>query len=263
MSTPTQEPTTDPSAEPLLEFRSVKKIYGAGEGEVRALAGVSFQIRAGEFVAMMGPSGSGKSTTMNILGCLDTPSSGSYLFRGLDVGALSQKQRARLRRYYLGFVFQGYNLLTRTNAVENVELPLIYRGLKRAERRERAFQALETVGLSKWWDHTPAELSGGQQQRVAIARAMVTEPSVLLADEPTGNLDSARSKEVMELLCRLNRDRHLTVAMVTHEPDMAAYASRSIQFRDGLVHSDSNNHAHSPVGITPTESTLAEAGRDA
>jgi len=263
MSMLAQTPATAPSVEPLLEFRSVMKIYGAGEGEVRALAGVSFQIRAGEFVAMMGPSGSGKSTTMNILGCLDTPSSGSYLFRGRDVGALSAKQRARLRRYYLGFVFQGFNLLARTNAVENVELPLIYRGTKRADRRERAFQALETVGLSKWWDHTPAELSGGQQQRVAIARAMVAEPSVLLADEPTGNLDSARSEEVMELLCRLNRERHLTIAMVTHEPDMAAYASRIIHFRDGLVHSDSSNHTHSPDGITPPESAPAEAGREA
>jgi len=263
MSTPIQEPEIPSSSETILEFRDVMKIYGAGEGEVRALAGVSFQIRAGEFVAMMGPSGSGKSTTMNILGCLDTPSSGSYLFRGIDVGALSQRQRARLRRYYLGFVFQGFNLLARTNAVENVELPLIYRGTKRAERRERAFQALETVGLSKWWDHTPAELSGGQQQRVAIARAMVADPSVLLADEPTGNLDSARSEEVMELLCRLNQDRHLTIAMVTHEPDMAAYASRTIHFRDGLVHSDSNNHTHSRTGIPPTDSALAETGREA
>jgi putative ABC transport system ATP-binding protein len=239
------------------------KIYGAGEGEVRALAGVSFQIRPGEFVAMMGPSGSGKSTTMNILGCLDTPSAGAYLFRGVDAGALTRKQRARLRRYYLGFVFQGYNLLARTNALENVELPLIYRGTPRTERRERARQALDLVGLARWWDHTPAELSGGQQQRVAIARAVVTEPTVLLADEPTGNLDSARSQEIMELLCRLNLERHLTIAMVTHEPDMAAYASRTIHFRDGLVHSDSNHHTHSPAGITPTESALAEAGRDA
>jgi putative ABC transport system ATP-binding protein len=239
------------------------KIYGAGEGEVRALAGVSFQIRPGEFVAMMGPSGSGKSTTMNILGCLDTPSAGAYLFRGVDAGALTRKQRARLRRYYLGFVFQGYNLLARTNALENVELPLIYRGTPRTERRERARQALDLVGLARWWDHTPAELSGGQQQRVAIARAVVTEPTVLLADEPTGNLDSARSQEIMELLCRLNLERHLPIAMVTHEPDMAAYASRTIHFRDGLVHSDSNHHTHSPAGITPTESALAEAGRDA
>jgi putative ABC transport system ATP-binding protein len=263
MSTPAQTATTTPTTETVLEFRDVMKIYGAGEGEVRALAGVSFQIRPGEFVAMMGPSGSGKSTTMNILGCLDTPSAGAYLFRGVDAGALTRKQRARLRRYYLGFVFQGYNLLARTNALENVELPLIYRGTPRTERRERARQALDLVGLARWWDHTPAELSGGQQQRVAIARAVVTEPTVLLADEPTGNLDSARSQEIMELLCRLNLERHLTIAMVTHEPDMAAYASRTIHFRDGLVHSDSNHHTHSPAGITPTESALAEAGRDA
>jgi putative ABC transport system ATP-binding protein len=243
MSTPIQEPEMPPSAEALLEFRDVMKIYGAGEGEVRALAGASFQIRPGEFVAMMGPSGSGKSTTMNILGCLDTPSGGAYLFRGVDAGALTRKQRARLRRYYLGFVFQGYNLLARTNALENVELPLIYRRTPRAERRERARQALDLVGLARWWDHTPAELSGGQQQRVAIARAVVTEPTVLLADEPTGNLDSARSQEIMELLCRLNLERHLTIAMVTHDPDMAAYAGRTIHFRDGLIHSDSHHQA--------------------
>ncbi len=229
------------SRETLLEFRNITKVYGAGEGEVRALDGVDFCIRHGEFVAIMGPSGSGKSTTMNILGCLDTPSGGSYLFRGVDVGKLSRKQRAQLRRHYLGFVFQGFNLLARTNAVENVELPLIYRGTPRAERRERAFHALELVGLSKWWEHTPAELSGGQQQRVAIARAMVTDPSILLADEPTGNLDSARSEEIMELLCTLNRERHLTIAMVTHEPDVAVFARRAIHFRDGLVHSDTLN----------------------
>jgi len=263
MSTPTPTPATDLAAEPLLEFRNVMKIYGAGEGEVRALDGVSFEIRPGEFVAMMGPSGSGKSTTMNMLGCLDTPTRGAYLFRGVDVGALSRKQRARLRRFYLGFVFQGFNLLARTNALENVELPLIYRGTSRAERRERSFQALEAVGLSKWWDHTPAELSGGQQQRVAIARAMVTDPEILLADEPTGNLDSARSKEVMELLCRLNRERHLTIAMVTHEAEMAAYASRTIHFRDGLVHSDSNNHTHVTDGTAPAVSAQASTGRDA
>lgn len=248
MSSALLTPTSDPKAEALLEFRDVTRIYGAGEGEVRALAGASFQIQPGEFVAMMGPSGSGKSTTMNILGCLDTPSGGAYLFRGVDVGELDRKQRARLRRYYLGFVFQGFNLLARTNAVENVELPLIYRGTKRSERRERAYRALELVGLSKWWDHTPAELSGGQQQRVAIARAMVTNPSVLLADEPTGNLDSARSQEIMELLCRLNREQRLTIAMVTHEPDMAAYASRTIHFHDGLVHSDSQNEVASAAG---------------
>lgn len=250
MSAPNPTQTSPQDTEALLEFRDVTRIYGGGDGEVRALAGASFQIRPGEFVAMMGPSGSGKSTTMNILGCLDTPSGGSYLFRGVDVGALDRKQRARLRRYYLGFVFQGFNLLARTNAVENVELPLIYRGTKRAERRERALRALELVGLSKWWDHTPAELSGGQQQRVAIARAMVTNPSVLLADEPTGNLDSARSQEIMDLLCRLNREEHLTIAMVTHEPDMAAYAGRTIHFRDGLVHSDQHNPVNSAAAAT-------------
>ena len=232
----------------LLEFRDVTKVYGEGEAAVRALAGVGFSIREGEFVAIMGHSGSGKSTTMNILGCLDTPTSGSYLFRGVDVGSLSRKQSAKLRRYYLGFVFQGFNLLARTSAAENVELPLIYRGTRRAERRERAHQALELVGLSKWADHTPAQLSGGQQQRVAIARAMVTEPSVLLADEPTGNLDSARSQEIMELLCQLNVDRRLSIAMVTHEADIAAYAKRTIQFRDGLVHSDSMHSASAEVG---------------
>ena len=185
---------------------------------------------------------------MNILGCLDTPTSGSYLFRGVDVGSLSRKQSAKLRRYYLGFVFQGFNLLARTSAAENVELPLIYRGTGRAERRERAHQALELVGLSRWADHTPAQLSGGQQQRVAIARAMVTEPSVLLADEPTGNLDSARSQEIMELLCQLNVERRLSIAMVTHEADIAAYAKRTIQFRDGLVHSDSMHSASAEIG---------------
>jgi putative ABC transport system ATP-binding protein len=232
----------------LLEFRDVTKVYGEGDAAVRALAGVGFTIREGEFVAIMGHSGSGKSTTMNILGCLDTPTSGSYLFRGVDVGSLSRRQSAKLRRYYLGFVFQGFNLLARTSAAENVELPLIYRGTGRAERRERAHQALELVGLSKWADHTPAQLSGGQQQRVAIARAMVSEPSVLLADEPTGNLDSARSQEIMELLSRLNVDRRLSIAMVTHEADIAAYAKRTIHFRDGLVHSDSMHSASIEVG---------------
>jgi len=232
----------------LIEFRDVRKIYGSGEGAVAALAGVSFEIGRGEFVAIMGPSGSGKSTTMNILGCLDTPTSGEYLFEGVDVGLLTRRQRARFRRYYLGFVFQGFNLLARTSALENVELPLIYRGMARAERRERSYQALEMVGLRKWWDHTPAELSGGQQQRVAIARAMVTEPSVLFADEPTGNLDSARSQEIMELLCRLNRENHLSIAMVTHEPEMAEYAGRTIHFRDGLVHSDTLNKPRVAAG---------------
>ncbi len=239
MNRPLPASSANTLGETLLEFRNVIQVYGEGESQVKALAGANFRIQQGEFVAIMGPSGSGKSTAMNILGCLDTPSGGNYLFHGINVGSLNRKQRARLRRCYIGFVFQGFNLIARTNAVENVELPLIYRGTRRTERRERAFEALNIVGLSKWWDHTPAQLSGGQQQRVAIARALVTEPSVMLADEPTGNLDSARSEEIMDLLCRLNRERRLTIAMVTHEPSMAFYAGRTIAFRDGLVQSDS------------------------
>jgi putative ABC transport system ATP-binding protein len=194
-----------------------------------------------EFVAIMGPSGSGKSTCMNILGCLDTPTSGLYTFKGVDVGKLDRRQRALLRRYYQGFVFQGYNLLNRTSALENVELPLIYRGAPAHERRELAFKALETVGLKGWESHTPGELSGGQQQRVAIARAIVTKPAVLLADEPTGNLDTARGREIMELLISLNSKDGITIIMITHEPEMAAYAKRSIHFRDGLVETDEQN----------------------
>jgi putative ABC transport system ATP-binding protein len=236
MSSAVQTPGSSASA--LMEFAAVTKQYGKGEGAVLALAGADFRIGEGEFVAIMGPSGSGKSTAMNILGCLDVPTGGTYMFNRIEVGSLTRPQRARLRHYYLGFVFQGFNLLARTNAAENVELPLIYRGMKHKERRQRAMAALDLVGLTKWWDHTPAELSGGQQQRVAIARAMVTEPAVLLADEPTGNLDTTRSKEIMELLCRLNRERGLTIAMVTHEHDIADYADRTIHFRDGLVHED-------------------------
>jgi putative ABC transport system ATP-binding protein len=226
-------------AAPLIQFNRVERVYGQGQAEVRALAGVDFQVHAGEFVAVMGPSGSGKSTTMNILGCLDLPTAGTYRFRGVDVGALTRQQRALLRRHYLGFVFQGFNLLNRTSALENVELPLVYRGMPATERRRKAREALATVGLTGWESHTPAELSGGQMQRVAIARAIVTEPSVLFADEPTGNLDTARSVEIMELLVRFNRERGLTVLLVTHEADMAAYASRAIHFRDGHVESDS------------------------
>jgi putative ABC transport system ATP-binding protein len=225
-------------AAPLIQFNRVERVYGQGQAEVRALAGVDFQVHAGEFVAVMGPSGSGKSTTMNILGCLDLPTAGTYRFRGVDVGALTRQQRALLRRHYLGFVFQGFNLLNRTSALENVELPLVYRGMSAKERRRKAREALATVGLTGWESHTPAELSGGQMQRVAIARAIVTEPSVLFADEPTGNLDTARSVEIMELLVRFHRERGLTVLLVTHEADMAAYASRAIHFRDGHVESD-------------------------
>jgi putative ABC transport system ATP-binding protein len=223
---------------PLIVLDDVYRVYGHGESEVKALAGATMQIDAGEFVAVMGASGSGKSTCMNTLGCLDRPTSGSYKFRGVEVTQLTLDQLALLRRHYLGFVFQGFNLLARTSALENVELPLVYRRVPAGERRRRAMKALADVGLSGRETHTPAELSGGQQQRVAIARAIVTEPSVLFADEPTGNLDSARKVEIMELLAQLNRDRGITVVMVTHEPDMATWASRIITFRDGRVEKD-------------------------
>jgi putative ABC transport system ATP-binding protein len=223
---------------PLMELRNVFKIYGSGESEVRALDGVDMRIAAGEFVAVMGPSGSGKSTCMNVLGCLDRPSAGAYLFRGVDVGALTLDQLALLRRHYLGFVFQGFNLLARTTALENVELPLIYRGMRASERRQRALASLAEVGLAGREHHTPAELSGGQQQRVAIARAIVTQPSLLVADEPTGNLDTARTAEIMQLLVELNVQRKITIVVVTHEPDVAAYCSRTITFRDGKVERD-------------------------
>ncbi len=224
-----------PDAPPLIECRQVSKIYGAGVAEVRALDGIDLRIDEGELVAVMGPSGSGKSTAMNILGCLDTPTHGSYRFRGVPVEELDRNQRALLRRHYLGFVFQGFNLLNRTSALENVELPLIYRHSPRAQRHAQARQALALVGLTGWEHHTPGELSGGQQQRVAIARAMVTRPSLLLADEPTGNLDTARSHEIMDLLTGLNREQGITVLLVTHEADMAAYAHRIIHFLDGKV----------------------------
>lgn len=230
-----------PGDSPLIELRDVTKVYGQGAAELQALRGVNLRVEAGEFVAIMGPSGSGKSTAMNVLGCLDSPTSGAYRFRGLHVERLSRNQRALLRRYYLGFVFQGFNLLARTTALENVELPLIYRGEARAARHARARAALDAVGLRQWERHTPAELSGGQQQRVAIARAIVTNPAILLADEPTGNLDSQRSHEIMELLVALNRDRGITVLMVTHEADMARYAKRIVRFLDGQVDSDRRN----------------------
>ncbi|NLI31188.1 MAG: ABC transporter ATP-binding protein [Deltaproteobacteria bacterium] len=227
--------------QPLIELDGVTKVYGTGQAAMHALRGVDLRIFEGEFVAVMGPSGSGKSTCMNILGCLDTATAGGYRFKGLEVGRLTRTQRTKLRRYYLGFVFQGFNLLNRTSALENVELPLIYRGAPARERRAQALQALETVGLGGWESHTPGELSGGQQQRVAIARAIVTKPTVLFADEPTGNLDTARSNEIMELLTGLNRDQGVTIVMVTHEPDMAAYAKRIVRFVDGLVESDHPN----------------------
>jgi len=226
---------TTNNAPPLIQFRNIQRVYGSGEAEVRALDGVDLEIQSGEFVAVMGPSGSGKSTCMNILGCLDVPTSGEYLFQGECVGTLSRGARALLRREHLGFVFQSFNLLRRTSAVENVELPLVYKGVSRSERRRRALAALQNVGLQGREMHTPAQLSGGQQQRVAIARALVSEPVVLLADEPTGNLDSTCSVEIMELLADLNQQKNVCVIMVTHEEDMAAYAARSLRFLDGRI----------------------------
>jgi putative ABC transport system ATP-binding protein len=221
--------------EPLISLRNVTKRFGEGAAAFHALKGVSLDVSRGDFVAVMGPSGSGKSTTMNILGCLDVPTSGEFVFKGVHVERMDADQRSLLRRRYLGFVFQGFNLLARTTALENVELPLLYRGESRKARRAQGMAALEKVGLAPWADHTPSELSGGQQQRVAIARAIVTQPDVLLADEPTGNLDSERSLETMELLTSLNRDGGITVLMVTHEAEMAAFARTIVHFKDGLV----------------------------
>lgn len=220
---------------PLIALRGITKRYGHGAAAFQALKGIDLDIAAGDFVAIMGASGSGKSTTMNILGCLDVPTSGAYLFRGVHVEGLNRDQRSLLRRKYLGFVFQGFNLLPRTTALENVELPLLYRGASRRVRHEQGMAALAKVGLAEWSNHTPTELSGGQQQRVAIARALATEPDVLLADEPTGNLDSERSIEIMQLLAELNAKAGLTVLLVTHEPDMAAYARRIVHFKDGRI----------------------------
>ena len=223
---------------PLIEFRGIGRRYGTGEYAFIALHEINLTIDEGEFVAIMGPSGSGKSTAMNIIGALDRPSWGEYLFAGVHVENLSNDQRAVLRRKYLGFVFQGFNLLARTTALENVELPLLYRGISTRERHRLARAALDRVGLLEWESHSPAELSGGQQQRVAIARAIVTKPKLLLADEPTGSLDSARSIEIMKLLQELNRDDGITVALVTHEPEMAVYARRQLIFRDGYLIDD-------------------------
>ena len=239
------------SPTPLIELRQVTKMYGAGATALQALKGVDLTIQAGDFVAIMGPSGSGKSTAMNTLGCLDTPTTGAYLFNGVPVEKLSRDQRARLRRQFLGFVFQGFNLLARTSAQENVELPLLYRGESAKTRHALAAKALASVGLAGWEHHTPAELSGGQQQRVAIARAIVTEPSVLLADEPTGNLDTQRSKEIMELLWGLNAQQGITILMVTHEAEMAAYAKRIVRFVDGVVASDALNPHPAGLHTTP------------
>jgi len=222
----------------LIRLSAITKTYGRGQAALQALRGIDLSINEGEFVAIMGPSGSGKSTAMNILGCLDTPTSGAYLFDGAQVESLSRDQRALLRRDHLGFVFQGFNLLARTTAQENVELPLLYRGESAAARHALAREALRSVGLEDWAHHTSSELSGGQQQRVAIARAIVTNPKVLLADEPTGNLDSQRGHEIMELLAGMNRERGITILMVTHESDIAAYAQRTVHFVDGQIARD-------------------------
>ncbi len=228
-------------SEALIRLAGITKTYGHGPAEFQALRGVDLSIRQGEFFAIMGPSGSGKSTTMNILGCLDTPTSGEYVFDGVHVERLSRDQRALLRRNALGFVFQGFNLLARTSAQENVELPLLYRGEPAERRHQLANDALRAVGLEGWAHHTSSELSGGQQQRVAIARAIVTSPKVLLADEPTGNLDSQRGHEIMELLVGMNREHGITILMVTHEADIAAYASRVVHFIDGRIADDTQN----------------------
>jgi len=228
-------------SQPFIAMRAVTKVYGAGSEEMAALRGVDMRINEQDFVAIMGPSGSGKSTCMNILGCLDTPSSGSYLFKGVEISRLTRKQRSRLRRSYIGFVFQGYNLLNRTSAIENVEMPLLYRGVDANARRYQARKALETVGLKGWEDHTPGELSGGQQQRVAIARAIITNPVILLADEPTGNLDSVRSREIMQLLLSLNHLHGITIVIVTHEREIAAFAKRTLNFADGTIESEYKN----------------------
>ena len=227
-----------PDQSPLIELRGLTKTYGVGDAAFQALKGIDLTIQRGEFVAIMGPSGSGKSTLMNVLGCLDTPTAGSYHYQGIAVETLTANERSLLRRYALGFVFQGFNLLARTSSLDNVELPLLYRGVSRKNRHEQAVAALTSVGLPTKLRSTPAELSGGQQQRVAIARAIVTEPSTLFADEPTGNLDSVTTGDVMELLTRLNTDRGITVLVVTHDDHVATFARRTVLIKDGLIESD-------------------------
>lgn len=249
--------TTDANAatsQALIEVRDLRKTYVMGGEQVHALAGVTLQIERGDFVAVMGPSGSGKSTFMNLVGCLDRPTSGEYFLDGIDVSSLNRDERADVRNRKIGFVFQGFNLLPRTSARENVELPMAYAGVASKERIKRATQALEHVGLAGRAGHHPNQMSGGQQQRVAIARALVTNAPLILADEPTGNLDSKTSEEVMELLCRMNDERGVTVVLVTHEPDIAEFAARVISFRDGKVEVDRRNEKRrTPRPVTGTE----------
>lgn len=241
-------------SEALVSLRDIYRIYSSGEVEVRALDGVDLEIHQGEFLAIMGPSGSGKSTLMNLLGCLDRPTSGAYFLAGTDVSKLDQSDLAVVRNWHLGFVFQNFNLLSRTSALENVELPLIYRGVHARERHSRAKRALERVGLGARIDHHPSQLSGGQQQRVAIARALVTEPKIILADEPTGNLDSHTSIEVMALFQELG-SQGITVALVTHEPDIAEYATRVVVVRDGRIVTDRKQDArHASTDLQSAES---------
>jgi putative ABC transport system ATP-binding protein len=224
--------------EPLIQLHGITKRYGTGDAAFLALRGVDLTIHRGEFVAVMGPSGSGKSTLMNVLGCLDTPTAGTYQFKGIAVETLNKDQRSLLRRHALGFIFQGFNLLARTSALENVELPLLYRGYSRKQRQAMAREALAQVSLSDKERNTPAELSGGQQQRVAIARAIVTQPDTLFADEPTGNLDSRTTIEIMDLLRTLNSERGISIIMVTHEDEVASCAHRIIHVRDGVISRD-------------------------
>src|SRR6266436_3641298 len=228
----------DEEASPLISLSHIHKIYQMGDVEIHALHGISLEIHRGEFVAIMGSSGSGKSTTMNIVGCLDKPTRGQYVLDGQDVSTLSRDELADIRNRKIGFVFQGFNLLSRTSALENVELPMLYLGLKASERNERAREALEIVGLAERMHNMPNQLSGGQQQRVAIARSLVNHPSIILADEPTGNLDSRTSVEVMDVFQQLNKERGITIALVTHEPDIAQYARRTIVFKDGRIKND-------------------------
>jgi putative ABC transport system ATP-binding protein len=233
------------SATPVIQVRDLRKIYHLGAVDVAALNGVTLRIDRGEFVAIMGHSGSGKSTFMNLIGCLDRPTSGEYLLEGEAVANMSNDQLAAIRNARIGFVFQGFNLLARTSALENVELPMLYAGVSNEDRRKRAVAALEMVGLGDRLDHGPTELSGGQQQRVAIARALVNEPSLILADEPTGNLDSRSSEEILAVFQRLNTEHGITVVIVTHEPDVAQWTRRIVMFRDGVIVSDG-----SPASLT-------------